>query len=112
MTIVALPSLLYCWQPGEVEARLPVMVYIHGGRHLYEGISMYPATVFMDYDVIYVGVQYRLGLLGEWYQVTAMVFYDIFPLYYIIDFRPHQYRFSYKKAFCTKQFRMRTNLHH
>ncbi|KAK3894076.1 hypothetical protein Pcinc_002178 [Petrolisthes cinctipes] len=51
-------------KPGDIEARLPVLVFIHGGAHFFNGNEDFPPTIFMDYDVIYVGVQYRLGVLG------------------------------------------------
>ncbi|XP_078527498.1 fatty acyl-CoA hydrolase precursor, medium chain-like [Lissotriton helveticus] len=47
------------------KARLPVMVWIHGGALVCEGASMYDGSALSAYEnVIVVAVQYRLGILG------------------------------------------------
>ncbi|KAK4306049.1 hypothetical protein Pmani_022106 [Petrolisthes manimaculis] len=51
-------------KPSDVKAKLPVMVFIHGGGFLAGGINKYTPYVFMDYDVILVLLQYRVGILG------------------------------------------------
>ncbi|XP_068117511.1 cocaine esterase-like [Hyperolius riggenbachi] len=46
-------------------ARLPVMVYIHGGGLVMESASMYDGSALSVYEnVVYVAIQYRLGILG------------------------------------------------
>ncbi|KAK3875673.1 hypothetical protein Pcinc_019480 [Petrolisthes cinctipes] len=51
-------------KPIDVKAKLPVMVFIHGGGFLSGGIKKYTPYVFMDHDVILVLLQYRVGILG------------------------------------------------
>uniref|UniRef100_A0A8D8VHR2 Carboxylic ester hydrolase n=1 Tax=Cacopsylla melanoneura TaxID=428564 RepID=A0A8D8VHR2_9HEMI len=46
------------------DAKLPVMVFIHGGGFLMGGASAYGAEYFMDHNVILVTIQYRIGILG------------------------------------------------
>ncbi|XP_069073071.1 cocaine esterase-like isoform X2 [Pleurodeles waltl] len=47
------------------KARLPVMVWIHGGALVCEGASMYDGSALSAYEnVIVVAIQYRLGILG------------------------------------------------
>lgn len=47
------------------KARLPVMVWIHGGALVCEGASMYDGSALSAYEnVVVVAVQYRLGILG------------------------------------------------
>ncbi|CAB3261750.1 unnamed protein product [Arctia plantaginis] len=48
-------------QPG---AMLPVMVFIHGGAFMYGEGSLYEATNIMDWDMVVVTFNYRLGPLG------------------------------------------------
>ncbi|KAL1247760.1 hypothetical protein QQF64_023136 [Cirrhinus molitorella] len=51
-------------KPGE-EAKLPVMVWIHGGGLSLGAASLYDGSVLSAYqDVVVVLIQYRLGLLG------------------------------------------------
>lgn len=48
-------------QPG---AMLPVMVYIHGGAFMYGQSDFYDPSHIMDWDMIVVTLNYRLGPLG------------------------------------------------
>ena len=49
----------------ETKAALPVMVFIHGGGYM-SGASRDPAPgYFMDENVIFVTLNYRLGALGN-----------------------------------------------
>ncbi|RXN20147.1 fatty acyl- hydrolase medium chain-like isoform X4 [Labeo rohita] len=51
-------------KPGE-DAKLPVMVWIHGGGLVLGSASLYDGSVLSAYqDVVVVLIQYRLGLLG------------------------------------------------
>uniref|UniRef100_A0A671N1P5 Carboxylic ester hydrolase n=1 Tax=Sinocyclocheilus anshuiensis TaxID=1608454 RepID=A0A671N1P5_9TELE len=51
-------------KPGE-DAKLPVMVWIHGGGLSLGSASVYDGSVLSAYhDVVVVLIQYRLGLLG------------------------------------------------
>ncbi|CAH1182810.1 unnamed protein product [Phyllotreta striolata] len=45
---------------------LPVMVYVHGGAFLYEAgaIQYYDPKYLMDYDIVVVTINYRLGVFG------------------------------------------------
>uniref|UniRef100_A0A672GBY3 Carboxylic ester hydrolase n=1 Tax=Salarias fasciatus TaxID=181472 RepID=A0A672GBY3_SALFA len=46
-------------------AKLPVMVWIHGGAFITGGASLYDGSALAAYqDVVVVLIQYRLGLLG------------------------------------------------
>uniref|UniRef100_A0A3B5AFC0 Carboxylesterase type B domain-containing protein n=1 Tax=Stegastes partitus TaxID=144197 RepID=A0A3B5AFC0_9TELE len=47
------------------DAKLPVMVWIHGGGFSAGGASIYDGSALTAYqDVVVVVIQYRLGLLG------------------------------------------------
>uniref|UniRef100_A0A9J8A8A7 Carboxylesterase 2b n=1 Tax=Cyprinus carpio carpio TaxID=630221 RepID=A0A9J8A8A7_CYPCA len=51
-------------KPGK-DAKLPVMVWIHGGGLVFGSASVYDGSVLSAYqDVVVVLIQYRLGLLG------------------------------------------------
>lgn len=44
---------------------LQVMVYIHGGGLVLESASLYDGSALSAHEnVVYVAVQYRLGILG------------------------------------------------
>ncbi|XP_036604064.1 cocaine esterase-like [Trichosurus vulpecula] len=46
-------------------ARLPVMVWIHGGGLVFEGASMYDSSILSaSQNMVVVNIQYRLGILG------------------------------------------------
>ncbi|KAL1453757.1 hypothetical protein WDU94_010071 [Cyamophila willieti] len=45
-------------------AKLPVMVFIHGGGFHMGGASAYGPEYLMDHNVVLVTIQYRLGILG------------------------------------------------
>ncbi|ROJ28362.1 Cocaine esterase [Anabarilius grahami] len=52
-------------KPGEEDAKLPVMVWIHGGGLSLGSASLCDGSVLSAYqDVVVVLIQYRLGLLG------------------------------------------------
>ncbi|XP_064094477.1 esterase SG1-like [Macrobrachium nipponense] len=51
-------------KPNEADAQLPVMVFIHGGAFFAGGINWYTPYVFMNKDVVFVMIQYRLGILS------------------------------------------------
>jgi para-nitrobenzyl esterase len=58
---------LNVWAPSDVEAPLPVMVWIHGGA-LTRGsgaIPMYDGRRLADKGVVLVTINYRLGVLGH-----------------------------------------------
>uniref|UniRef100_A0A669EYI4 Carboxylesterase type B domain-containing protein n=1 Tax=Oreochromis niloticus TaxID=8128 RepID=A0A669EYI4_ORENI len=47
------------------DAKLPVMVWIHGGGFMLGSASTYDGSALAAYqDVVVVLIQYRLGLLG------------------------------------------------
>ncbi|XP_053111648.1 fatty acyl-CoA hydrolase precursor, medium chain-like [Hemicordylus capensis] len=49
----------------DTKAKLPVMVWIHGGALVFGGASIYDGSALSAYeDVVVVVLQYRLGLLG------------------------------------------------
>ncbi|RXM32188.1 Pyrethroid hydrolase Ces2e, partial [Acipenser ruthenus] len=59
---------LNVYTPGEAaakEARLPVMVWIHGGGLMIGAASQYDGSALAAYEnVVVVVIQYRLGILG------------------------------------------------
>ncbi|CAJ1057258.1 liver carboxylesterase 2-like [Xyrichtys novacula] len=58
---------LNIYTPGDraVDAKLPVMVWIHGGGFTMGSASIYDGSALAAYqDVVVVLIQYRLGLLG------------------------------------------------
>lgn len=50
-----------------INGKLPVMFWIHGGGFTagHSGSSLYGPDYFMDKDVVFVSLNYRLGLLGR-----------------------------------------------
>ena len=46
------------------DASLPVMVFIHGGAFMYGEGGLYGPSNFMDWDMVIVTLNYRLGPLG------------------------------------------------
>lgn len=53
--------------PGGVkpDARMPVMVWIHGGGYMIESSAAFEGSVLaLNGDVIVVSMNYRLGVLG------------------------------------------------
>ncbi|XP_047472574.1 esterase E4-like isoform X1 [Penaeus chinensis] len=51
-------------QPNVPDARLPVMVYIHGGGYFAGSADKYPPHVLLNEDIVMVSLQYRLGIMG------------------------------------------------
>ncbi|XP_076052814.1 pyrethroid hydrolase Ces2a-like [Oratosquilla oratoria] len=47
-----------------LNSKLPVLVFIHGGGFTSGSIGIYDPSPFMDYDVVVVLIQYRVGVLG------------------------------------------------
>ncbi|KAJ8670100.1 hypothetical protein QAD02_001359 [Eretmocerus hayati] len=52
------------YAPMTRNASLPVLVYIHGGAFQYGTYMENEAYYLIDHDVIYVAINYRLGILG------------------------------------------------
>ncbi|XP_076059059.1 juvenile hormone esterase-like isoform X1 [Oratosquilla oratoria] len=48
----------------EVNSRLPVMVYVHGGGFISGEAYSYPPNALLERDVVLVVIQYRLGIFG------------------------------------------------
>lgn len=48
-----------------INGKFPVMLWIHGGGFTAGGSSIYGPNYFMDKDVVFVSLNYRLGLLGN-----------------------------------------------
>lgn len=44
------------------------MVYIHGGGFVNNNADLYPPNYLMERDIILVVIQFRLGILGNFYQ--------------------------------------------
>ncbi|KAF8608654.1 alpha/beta-hydrolase [Ceratobasidium sp. AG-I] len=61
---------LNIWKPTNVTGKIPVMVYIYGGAFYIGDIASYPGNFFVERSttigkpVIYVAMNYRLGLYG------------------------------------------------
>lgn len=51
-------------KPNEEDAALPVMVFFHGGAFFAGGINRYTPYVLQNEGVVFVLIQYRLGILG------------------------------------------------
>ena len=47
------------------QKKLPVIVYIHGGAYILGSSDQSFPGGFMDEDVVFVTISYRLGILGE-----------------------------------------------
>lgn len=52
----------------QLNASRPVMVYIHGGGFVNNNADLYPPNYLMERDIILVVIQFRLGILGNFYQ--------------------------------------------
>ena len=63
---------LSIWRPDTNEKKLPVFVWIYGGGFSYGECSdpLYDGSSFARNDVIFVGINYRLGVLG-FYDFTS-----------------------------------------
>jgi len=63
-------------QPSNDRVKLPVIVYIHGGKfHIGSGVSYVSGpTYLMDKDIVLVTINYRLGVLGKFCHVTVIKF--------------------------------------
>ncbi|RXN38115.1 fatty acyl- hydrolase medium chain-like isoform X3 [Labeo rohita] len=67
-------------KPGE-KAKLPVMVWIHGGGFALGAASKYDGSVLSAYqDVVVVLIQYRLGLLG-FFRIAVVIVASGAPVY-------------------------------
>jgi para-nitrobenzyl esterase len=64
---------LNIYQPGNAKAgaKLPVMVWIHGGAFIFGSGSVYDGTQFAKQGVVVVTVNYRLGRAG-WFAHPAL----------------------------------------
>ena len=51
-------------RPLNFKQNLPVVIYLHGGSHIYGSGSLYDGSTLVQEDVIFVTLNYRLGLLG------------------------------------------------
>lgn len=51
-------------EKGESRTPLPVLFWIHGGAFQFGNSMFYGAKYLMDYDVIFVTINYRLGPMG------------------------------------------------
>lgn len=53
--------------PGNQPARLPIIVYVHGGAYIMgsSNSKLLSPEYLLDHDVILVTLNYRLDLLGE-----------------------------------------------
>nr|XP_053653249.1 carboxylic ester hydrolase-like isoform X2 [Cherax quadricarinatus] len=51
-------------KPGEPKAQLPVIILIPGGGFFFGGIRKFAPYVLMNEDIIFIIIQYRLGILG------------------------------------------------
>lgn len=51
-------------RPLNFKQNLPVMVYLHGGSHIYGSGSLYDGSNLVQDNVIFITVNYRLGLMG------------------------------------------------
>ncbi|XP_027220673.2 juvenile hormone esterase [Penaeus vannamei] len=51
-------------KPNSERARLPVMVFIHGGGYFSGGAQEYNPHVLLNHEVVLVVIQYRLGMFG------------------------------------------------
>ncbi|RXG54873.1 Baculoviral IAP repeat-containing protein 7-A [Armadillidium vulgare] len=51
-------------QPNSAERKLPVLVFIHGGGFVFGAAHQYPPHALMNKDIVFVAIQYRLGIFG------------------------------------------------
>ena len=52
-------------QMSDRRASYPVMVFIHGGSYFYGTGNRYNGTALAQTGVVFVAINYRLGLLGN-----------------------------------------------
>lgn len=48
-----------------MNASRPVMVYLHGGFFVNQGIDQYPPNYLMDRDIVLVVVGFRIDVFGD-----------------------------------------------
>ena len=51
-------------QESSDRRQYPVMVFIHGGSYLYGSGNRYNGSALVQYGVVMVSINYRLGALG------------------------------------------------
>lgn len=52
--------------PKKGDELLDVLIFIHGGGFMFgDGHSQFPDYIMNDHDIVYVSLNYRLGILGE-----------------------------------------------
>ena len=51
-------------RPLNFRQNLPVVVYLHGGSHVFGSGSLYNGATLVQQNIIFVSLNYRLGLLG------------------------------------------------
>ncbi|MBA53413.1 MAG: hypothetical protein CMK89_03070 [Pseudomonadales bacterium] len=54
-------------RPLNLKQNLPVVVFLHGGSHIYGSGSLYDGSTLVQEDIIFITLNYRLGLLGWLY---------------------------------------------
>ncbi len=59
-------------RPLNLKQDLPVVVYLHGGSHIYGAGSLYDGSTLVQEDVIFITLNYRLGVLG-WLRHPALM---------------------------------------
>lgn len=59
-------EIMYNLQPTDDRAKLPVIVYIHGGKYSVGSGVSYAAgpRYILDKDIVLVTINYRLGVMG------------------------------------------------
>ncbi|MEE2731065.1 MAG: carboxylesterase family protein [Pseudomonadota bacterium] len=51
-------------RPLNFKQKLPVVVYLHGGSHVFGAGSLYDGSTLVQQGVVFVSLNYRLGLMG------------------------------------------------
>jgi len=61
----------------ESNSKFPVMMFIHGGGYQFGTGNAYGGKYFLDHDVVFVTINYRLGAFGKlFFALTYYVFWD------------------------------------
>lgn len=55
---------VYTKHAGEVDAKRPVLVWIHGGAFIFGANKIYGPKYIMEEDVVLVVINYRLNIFG------------------------------------------------
>lgn len=68
-------------QPS-LNTRHPVLFFIHGGGYINEYGALYGPKYFMDYGIVVVTINYRVGPFGKYFSVFKKCWLTMIKMVY------------------------------